>query len=201
MVSSVALPRVQRPSLFWQLIRLLPGVGLLAAIGCAAKLMEEVMTAYVTMHHLTIPKVEYVLWAIVIGLVVSNTVTLPRVFEPGIASYELWLKLGIVLMGARFVVTDVMTLGGVSLALVIIEVTGSLAIMTLLGRVFGLRPKLISLLAMGSAVCGVSAIFCHCRRTCARRAGAPFLSADWARGAYERPELRALGRACGRQHR
>jgi len=49
-------------------------------------------------------------------------------------------------------------LGGVSLALVMIEITGSLTIMTLLGRIFRLRPKLTSLLAVGSAVCGVSAI-------------------------------------------
>jgi len=34
----------------------------------------------------------------------------------------------------------------------------SLALMTLLGRLFKLKPKLTSLLAIGSAVCGVSAI-------------------------------------------
>jgi uncharacterized integral membrane protein (TIGR00698 family) len=41
---------------------------------------------------------------------------------------------------------------------VLVEVTFSLVFMTLLGRGFGLRPKLTSLLAVGSAVCGVSAI-------------------------------------------
>ena len=38
------------------------------------------------------------------------------------------------------------------------EITGSIALMTLLGRIFKLKPKLITLLAIGSAVCGVSAI-------------------------------------------
>jgi len=52
----------------------------------------------------------------------------------------------------------VLKLGGVSLALVAIEIAVAIAFMTLLGRAFGLRPKLTSLLAVGSAVCGVSAI-------------------------------------------
>ena len=39
-----------------------------------------------------------------------------------------------------------------------IEITGAIAFMTLLGRLFNLRPKLTTLLAVGSAVCGVSAI-------------------------------------------
>lgn len=40
----------------------------------------------------------------------------------------------------------------------LIEVTVSLIFMTLLGRGFKLKPKLISLLAVGSSICGVSAI-------------------------------------------
>ena len=41
---------------------------------------------------------------------------------------------------------------------VALELVGSIALMTVLGRAFGLRPKLISLLAIGSSICGVSAI-------------------------------------------
>src|SRR2546422_2430650 len=44
------------------------------------------------------------------------------------------------------------------LILVAIEIAGSLAFMTFLGRLFKLKPKLTTLLAVGSAVCGVSAI-------------------------------------------
>ena len=49
-------------------------------------------------------------------------------------------------------------LGGISLALVFIEITLSLAFMTVLGKAFKLKPKLITLLAVGSSICGVSAI-------------------------------------------
>jgi uncharacterized integral membrane protein (TIGR00698 family) len=75
-----------------------------------------------------------------------------------VATYEFWLKTGIVLLGARFLLGDVLRLGGVSLALVAIEIVLSIAFMTALGRWFGLKPKLTSLLAVGSAICGVSAI-------------------------------------------
>src|ERR1700730_8262982 len=101
---------------------------------------------------------EYVLWRILIGWVFSINFWLPKIFQLGIATYEFWLKLGIVLLGARFVLADVLKLGGISLALVVIEITLSLALMTLLGKLFKLKPKLTSLLAVGSSICGVSAI-------------------------------------------
>jgi uncharacterized integral membrane protein (TIGR00698 family) len=41
---------------------------------------------------------------------------------------------------------------------VAIEIVGAIGFMTLLGRLFKLKPKLTTLLAVGSAVCGVSAI-------------------------------------------
>jgi uncharacterized integral membrane protein (TIGR00698 family) len=49
-------------------------------------------------------------------------------------------------------------LGAVSLTLVLIELILSIGFMTLLGRIFGLSPKLTTLLAVGSSICGVSAI-------------------------------------------
>jgi uncharacterized integral membrane protein (TIGR00698 family) len=98
------------------------------------------------------------LWAILIGLVISNILTIPAVFQPGIATYEFWLKIGVVLLGSRFILADVLKLGGISLALVVIEISLSLVLMHFLGRVFKLKPKLTSLLAVGSSICGVSAI-------------------------------------------
>jgi len=149
-----AAPAVSRPSPF----RAVPGVALLFAVGYAGKVMEHTINAAAKAHHWTIPNIEYVLWAIVIGLVIGNAVKLPEIVRPGVDTYELWLKIGIVLLGARFVLGDVLRLGTVSLVLVIIEIVMATGIMIALGRWFGLRPKMTSLLAVGSAVCGVSAI-------------------------------------------
>jgi len=52
----------------------------------------------------------------------------------------------------------VLKLGGFSLVLVGIEVVVSILFMTALGRIFKLKPKLTTLLAVGSSICGVSAI-------------------------------------------
>jgi uncharacterized integral membrane protein (TIGR00698 family) len=158
-MATITAPSPVKPSYtVLNTLSVVPGVLLLAAIGYAGKFLERFLNTYAKVHHWTFPNIEYVLWAIFIGLVIGNTVGLPKLFEAGVATYEFWLKLGIVLLGARFVLADVLKLGGISLALVVIEITLSLALMTFLGRLFKLKPKLISLLAIGSAVCGVSAI-------------------------------------------
>jgi uncharacterized integral membrane protein (TIGR00698 family) len=158
MAATTALLPVRSENRLLNALSIVPGILLLAGIGYAAKVLERSVNGYAKVHHWTFPNIEYVLWAILIGLVISNTLSIPKIFQSGIATYEFWLKLGIVLLGARFVLADVLKLGGISLALVVIEITLSLLLMTFLGRLFKLKPKLISLLAIGSAVCGVSAI-------------------------------------------
>jgi uncharacterized integral membrane protein (TIGR00698 family) len=156
--STVALPASQSNNLLARFVRLLPGLLLLAAVGWAGKFVEQSIARYGKAHHLTLPNIEYVLWAILIGLLIANTVGIPEVFRSGLATYEFWLKAGIVLLGARFALGDVIKLGGVALGLVVIEIAISLVFMTWLGRTFALTPKLTTLLAVGSSICGVSAI-------------------------------------------
>jgi uncharacterized membrane protein YadS len=97
-----------------QLLALLPGTLLLFAIGLAGKGLES-LGIVLRAHHHYFPRIEYVLWAIILGLLLSNVFTLPAIFRPGIATYELWLKLGIVLVAAKFVLSDVLRIGGMSL--------------------------------------------------------------------------------------
>ncbi len=158
MAGTIALPSAYSDNLLRRFARLLPGLFLLTAVGWAGKFVEQSIARYGKAHHLTLPNIEYVLWAILIGLLIANTVGIPEAFRPGLATYEFWLKAGIVLLGARFVLGDVVRLGGVALVLVVIEIAVSLVFMTWLGRAFGLTPKLTSLLAVGSSICGVSAI-------------------------------------------
>ena len=158
MSPSVAPTHNPRETGWLRVLRLLPGIALLAAIGYLGKLGELTISSYGKAHHLALPNIEYVLWAILLGLTISNTVGVHPVFRVGVATYEFWLKVGIVLLGVRFLLGDVLKLGGVSLGFVIVELTLSVALMTLLGKWMGLSPKLTSLLAIGSSICGVSAI-------------------------------------------
>jgi len=158
MASSVALPQARATSLRGRFFQLVLGILLLLAVGYAGKFIEQSIAHYGKAHHLVLPNIEYVLWAILLGLAISNTIGIPEVFRAGVATYEFWLKAGIVLLGARFLLGDVLRLGGLSLVLVFIELALALTFMTYLGRGFKLSPKLITLLAVGSSVCGVSAI-------------------------------------------
>jgi uncharacterized integral membrane protein (TIGR00698 family) len=133
-------------------------VALLAVLGYAGKFAEQSIARYGKSHHIFLPNIEYVLWAIVFGLIVANTTGVPKICRAGVDTYEFWLKTGIVLLGVRFILGDVLKMGGISLACVAVELLLSLVLMTWLGRAFGLSPKLTSLLAIGSSICGVSAI-------------------------------------------
>jgi uncharacterized integral membrane protein (TIGR00698 family) len=139
-------------------LQLLPGILLLAVVGYGGKFIEQFIARYGKAHHLVLPNIEYVLWAILIGLVIANTIGVPEIFRRGVATYEFWLKTGIVLLGARFILGDIAKLGGISLFLVFVEIVLALAFMTWLGKRFNLAPKLVSLLSVGASVCGVSAI-------------------------------------------
>jgi uncharacterized integral membrane protein (TIGR00698 family) len=166
-----------------RILALIPGLLLLAAVGYAGKFIEQSIAAYTKSHHITFPNIEYVLWAIVLGLLISNTVGIPRVFEAGVATYEFWLKAGIVLLGSRFLLGDILHLGGISLLLVAVALTLSLTFMHFLGRTFKLKPKLTSLLAVGSSICGVSAII----------AAKPAIDADDEDASYAIAAILALG--------
>ncbi len=72
MADAIALPQSPSISLSTKFLRLLPGVALLAAIGVAGKFLEKNINAYTKAHHTPFPNIEYVLWAILIGLVISN---------------------------------------------------------------------------------------------------------------------------------
>src|SRR5579863_3154560 len=155
---TLAVPQVRTLGPVHKIVGTIPGLLLLAAIGYLGKFAEQSINSYAKVHHLHVPNIEYVLWAILIGLAISNTSGVPTVFKPGVLTYDFWLKAGIVLLGARFLLGDVLKLGGISLSLVVLELAVAFTLMTLLGRWFGLKPKLTSLLAVGSAVCGVAAI-------------------------------------------
>jgi uncharacterized integral membrane protein (TIGR00698 family) len=150
---------VKAPSLTAQFLRVLPGVGLLFGIGLLGKLLEHTFANLrVAYPSIPFPHLEYVLWAILLGLAIGNAFGVAPLFRTGVATYELWLKLGIVLVGARFLLQDILHIGGLSLMLVAFELILSLSVMHLLGHVFRLPPKLTSLLAIGSSICGVTAI-------------------------------------------
>ena len=88
MADAIVFPQNPPISLGSRFFGLIPGVALLGVIGLAGKLLEKNINAYTKANHLTFPNIEYVLWAILIGLVISNVFGLAEIFKPGVATYE-----------------------------------------------------------------------------------------------------------------
>jgi uncharacterized integral membrane protein (TIGR00698 family) len=138
-------------------LRLLPGLVFVFALAIGGKLLSDWLQSIIAINWVR-SLASNVIVAIVGGMIIGNFVPIPKVFAPGIGAYEFFLKVGIVLMGARFLVTDVARLGGIGLAMVVIEILFSIAFVTLFARWFRLPEKLGSLLSVGVGICGVSAI-------------------------------------------
>jgi uncharacterized membrane protein YadS len=95
--------------------------------------------------------------ALVVGLILANTVPLPKLFDDAFR-VEYYVKLGIVLLGATFPITLVATAGPVAIGqATIISLLTALTIYFVATRAFGLDRRLSAVLSVGGAVCGVSA--------------------------------------------
>jgi uncharacterized integral membrane protein (TIGR00698 family) len=181
-----------------RLVDYLPGLALLIAVGLLGKYAEAGWLALAKHEHWTVPDIEYVLWAILIGLVIANTVGLHRVFRPGVNTYHFWLKVGIVALGSRFVLGDVLKLGATSLIQILVDMVVAGSIILAAARLFGLSGKLGSLLAIGTSICGVSAIVAAKGAIRARNSDVGYaIAAILALGAVALFTLPLLGHAIG----
>jgi uncharacterized integral membrane protein (TIGR00698 family) len=97
--------------------------------------------------------------AILLGIVLRSLWTPPVVLQPGIQfAAKAVLPVGIVLLGARLDLRDLALVGGPGLLLSLIVISASVGLMLLLRRAFHLPAKLATLLGVGTAICGGSAI-------------------------------------------
>ena len=163
--------------------RYVPGLVLLLVVGVLATFLQTGLRSVGAATGTRLPDIEYVLWAILLGLLLRNTVGVPAVFRPGVATYEFWLKIGIVLLGARFLLGNLLKLGGFSLLLIVVDMAVATTVILVVGRAFGLSGKLSALLALGTSICGVSAII----------AGKGAIDADDEDSGYAIAAILALG--------
>src|SRR5262245_25200118 len=97
--------------------------------------------------------------AIVLGLLLRNLLPLPAALSPGLKfSTTTVLRLGIVLVGIRLSVFDVLKLGIAGLPVVLAAIATGLVFVMWFNRRLGLPPRLGTLVAAGTSICGVTAI-------------------------------------------
>jgi len=95
--------------------------------------------------------------ALIIGLILANVVKLPKWMDSAFR-VEYFIKVGIVLLGATFPITLVLTAGPVAIVqATIISLATCLVIYFSATRIFGLDRRLGAVIGVGGAVCGVSA--------------------------------------------
>lgn len=122
--------------------------------------------------------------AIVLGLLLRNTLPLPASLAPGLKfATNTILRAGIVLVGIRLSLFDVLKLGVAGLPVVLAAITTGLLFVTWFNRKLGLPPRLGTLIAAGTSICGVTAIV----------SVAPAIEADEREVAYAVANVVAFG--------
>jgi len=100
-----------------------------------------------------------ILIAIVGGLLVRNTVGLPTIYESGLQlCLKKILRIGVALLGIRLSLSDVGGIGLAALPVIVVCIVSALLIVSWVSRVLSLPGRLGVLVAVGTAICGNTAI-------------------------------------------
>lgn len=149
------------------------GLGILALTTLGVYLKEENVTAYwmgfpiifvlsivafIISKQVTIKYygLAYVLWALLLGLVISNIMGTPEWLKSAVKT-ELFIKIGLVLLGAEILFPIIVKGGLVSVAQSIGAVLVTWYFCYYLARRYGLSQSFASIMASAVSICGVSA--------------------------------------------
>lgn len=125
-----------------------PGVLLASAVGAVSFFVAQ-----------KTPAMSPLIWAILIGAVAANLMSLPAVLLPGITfAAKQVLRLAVGLLGLRLGISQVLAVGPVGIAVVLSSVVGTFLFSSWVGKKFGLSRTLSTVLAAGTSICGAAAI-------------------------------------------
>lgn len=162
----VALPPLRSPA-FWA------GLGLAVAVAWSAGHAADFVG--VTLLGFEKSPVSAIMMGILIGMAVANTATLPKPLVAGVRfGASTVLRVGIMLLGIRLSLVSAGASALVALPFVAAAIAAGLGTVGILGRNMGLSRKLSGLIAVGTSICGATAIV----------ATAPVIDADEAEVSY-----------------
>ena len=134
-----------------------PGLALAGLLAWAAALLSHFVGETVLGFDKT--PISAILVTILLGLIVRNVAGLPVAYEAGLRfAVKRILRIGVALLGLRLSVLALGQIGASALPIVVICIASALILVTWLGRLLGLPPRLGSLIAVGTSICGASAI-------------------------------------------
>jgi uncharacterized integral membrane protein (TIGR00698 family) len=137
-----------------RLMRFVPGVLLVSALAWLAQ-------AIAALPAVSAWSLEYVVFALAIGLVVNHTVTVPTWLREAVRT-EFYIKTGLVVLGAGILVDDIARAGllGIAQALVVVVSVWTFAFW--LARRLRVDDEFATMLASAVSICGVSAAIATC---------------------------------------
>ncbi len=136
---------------------ILPGLLLALVLAFAGQFLSE----FIGKDLMGLPRspVSAIMMAIILGIVIRNTISLPVSFQAGIRfGLVRVLRVGIVLLGIRLSLGQAGEIGLKSLPVIVGAVAAALVVVTFLARRMGLSGKLGTLIAVGTSICGATAI-------------------------------------------
>ena len=132
---------------------ILPGLALCVLTAVLARAVHQAVPSRVG------AVVGEVVFAVAFGLLLGNTAKLPPLFTPGFRfSFQAVLRTAIVLLGATFSAQQVAAIGGKAVTMIVALMTIALLAAHALGRLAKVPGRLATLIGVGTAVCGNSAI-------------------------------------------
>ena len=99
---------------------------------------------------------ETVFWALILGLIISNTVGVPGWLKEAVKT-EYFIKIGLVLLGAEILFTTIVRVGAYGMIQSIIVVGAVFYVCFWVAKKLGLDDKFASILGAAVSICGVSA--------------------------------------------
>jgi uncharacterized integral membrane protein (TIGR00698 family) len=134
---------------------LIPGVMLAVALVALFVWLTDLINSALGFKGL----ISYILMVIVAGILIRNIFTVPAIFNPGTSfCLKKLLRLGIILMGIRLSIFAVLRIGAWGIPIVIVCILAGLVITIYFSRFLKIPDRLATLIAVGTGICGASAI-------------------------------------------
>ncbi|MBE9210361.1 YeiH family putative sulfate export transporter [Nostoc sp. LEGE 06077] len=146
-MKSINLNASQLPS---TMLRLWPGLLLTSGLAFLATSLQKLPGINI---------LSPLILAVVLGVLLRNTIGTADIYRPGITfSLKRILRLAIILLGLQLSLAQVLDIGPIGLAIVVVTLVSTFIFTCSLGSYLGVEQKLTRLVAAGTSICGASAV-------------------------------------------
>jgi uncharacterized integral membrane protein (TIGR00698 family) len=162
-INSIRKPKGRNLDTFF--LEPLAGVLLLLVLAMAirwymeplVKIMSKNLVPVLGFKVYKVLNLNYVVLGILVGVVITNTVGIPQFAGSGVKTARFVLKMGVIMLGARYSFAELAKLGVYSIWMIGVFVLGTVFLVLWLGGMFKQPKSMTGVLSAGMGVCGVSA--------------------------------------------